>query len=113
MKLSQFDKTMVAMTFAEAGEHDTAKEFLGGSTGPRKAHSPVAKKKPVGSMIFFGAISLAGYVALVANQQLVTDTFTNGGWYAAFPVGAALVFSFVHGAFSSDLLTVLGLAAKK
>jgi hypothetical protein len=113
MKLSQFDKTMVAMTFAEAGEHDTAKEFLAGSTGPRKALSPVAKKKPVLTMIIFGAISLTGYVVLMGNQQLVTDTFTKGGWYAALPVGAALVFSFVHGAFSSDLLTVLGLAAKK
>lgn len=113
MKLSQFDKTMVAMAFAEAGEHDTAKDFLGGATGQRKAPSHAAKKKPVLSMLIFGAISLAGYVALIANQQIVTDTFTMGGWHAVFPVGTALVFSFVHGAFSSDLLSVLGLAAKK
>ncbi len=113
MKLSQFDKSMVAMAFAEAGEPDTAREFLGGSTGPQKSHSPLTKKKPVLSMLIFGAISISGYVALVSNEDLIMDKFTMGSWYTVLPVGAALIFSFVHGAFSSDLLSVLGLAAKK
>ncbi|KPK27931.1 MAG: hypothetical protein AMJ61_04065 [Desulfobacterales bacterium SG8_35_2] len=64
-------------------------------------------------MIIFGAISLFGYVLLITNQKLVTEAFTMGGWHAAYPVGTALIFSFVHGAFASNLLSVLGIEAKK
>ncbi|OIP44676.1 MAG: hypothetical protein AUK28_09735 [Desulfobacterales bacterium CG2_30_60_27] len=44
---------------------------------------------------------------------IVTNIFTMGGWHAVFPVGAAFLFSFVHGAFASNLLAVLGLEAHK
>jgi hypothetical protein len=44
---------------------------------------------------------------------LVTGAFTKGGWYAAFPILAALCFSFIHGAFASNFLSVLGIEAKK
>ena len=113
MELSHFDKSMLAVTFAEAGEPDTARESLAGQTHRQPAKNPDTKKKPVVSMLIFGAISLTGYIALVSNQELVMDKFTMGGWYTVLPVGAALAFSFIHGAFSSDLLSVLGLAAKK
>ena len=112
MKLSHVETSAVAMSIAGVHEQQ-AKENSAGAKGPQKTHGHSEKKKPVLSMLLFGAISLVGYVALIANQQLVTDTFTKGGWYAIFPVGAALIFSFVHGAFSSDLLSVLGLEAKK
>ncbi len=64
-------------------------------------------------MLLFGALSLAAYGFLFSNETLVTKTFTLGGWHAAFPVMTAFLFSFVHGAFASNLLTVLGLEAKK
>ncbi|WP_051309311.1 hypothetical protein [Desulfogranum japonicum] len=70
-------------------------------------------KRPVGKMLLFGALSLAAYGFLFFNEALVTKTFTLGGWHAAFPVMTAFLFSFVHGAFASNLLTVLGLEAKK
>lgn len=71
------------------------------------------KKKPVGKMVLFGAASIGMYTMLFSNEALVTDTFTLGGWYAAFPVGAAFAFSFIHGAFASNFLSVLGLEPKK
>ena len=80
---------------------------------PPKHPSPTAKKKPIVPTLIFGAISLSAYIILFANEKLVTETFTMGGWYAAFPVGTALLFSFIHGAFASNLLSVLGLEAKK
>jgi hypothetical protein len=49
----------------------------------------------------------------MSHQALVTDTFTKGGWYAAYPILAAFFFSFIHGAFASNLLSVLGIEAKK
>jgi len=43
----------------------------------------------------------------------VTTTFTMGGWHTVFPVATAFFFSFIHGAFASNLLSVLNLEAKK
>ena len=71
------------------------------------------KKKPVMAMLLFGCISATGYFYLMTHQELITGTFTRGGWYAAFPILAALCFSFIHGAFASNFLSFLGLEAKK
>lgn len=71
------------------------------------------KNKPYLGTIIFGIISLSSYVALFANQDWVTDNFTKGGYYAAYPIVTAFYFSFIHGAFASNLLSVLGLEAKK
>ena len=71
------------------------------------------KKKPVVEMVLFGVMSLIAYGFIFTNESLVTKTFTLGGWHAAFPVLTAFFFSFIHGAFASNLLSVLGLEAKK
>lgn len=71
------------------------------------------KKKPVAKMVLFGALSLGAYILLFSNESLVTSTYTLGGWHAALPVGTAFAFSFMHGAFASNLLSVLGLEPKK
>lgn len=70
------------------------------------------KKKPIGKMVLFGAMSLSAYLYLFSNEALVTNTYTLGGWYAVLPVGTAFLFSFMHGAFASNLLNVLGLEPK-
>ena len=49
----------------------------------------------------------------MTDQGWVSENFTTGGWHAAYPVVTALVFSFIHGAFASNLLSILGLEAKK
>lgn len=64
-------------------------------------------------MMLFGALSLGAYSLLLSNEALITNTFTLGGWYAALPVGTAFAFSFIHGAFASNLLSVFGLEPKK
>jgi hypothetical protein len=70
-------------------------------------------KKPYLQTVVFGIISLSAYLYVFSNEKLVTDVFTRGGIYAAWPIGTALFFSFIHGAFGSNLLSVLGLEAKK
>lgn len=90
---------------------DTAKGTqVGTDVRVQKAYRP---KKPVGKMVLFGAMSISAYIVLFANESLVTQTFTLGGANAVFPVATAFLFSFVHGAFASNLLSVLGLEAKK
>lgn len=72
-----------------------------------------SRKKPVGKMLVMGLISLFLYVLLLTNQDLVNSTFGKGGMYAFLPIIAAFVFSFVHGAFTGDFWTVLGIEAAK
>ncbi|MDH5298547.1 MAG: hypothetical protein OEV91_05970 [Desulfobulbaceae bacterium] len=114
MEMTNFDRHASAVAFAEAGEHDTARQMLSGDKGQsRKAQAPEAKKKPYAQTLICGALSLAAYYYLFTNERWVTTTFTMGGWYAAYPILTAFFFSFVHGAFGSNLLNVLGLEAKK
>ena len=113
-KLTKFDKEMSAIAFAEAGEFETATEFLQDEeVKDAPVKSPVEKRKPFGGMVIFGALSLGGYAVLMTNQGWVSEHFTMGGWHTVYPVVTALVFSFVHGAFASNLLSVLGIEAKK
>jgi hypothetical protein len=71
------------------------------------------KKKPVGKMIVMGILSIALYAALLSNQDMVNSVFGKGGWYALLPIVTAFVFSFIHGAFTGDFWTVLGIEAAK
>ncbi|MBU4260850.1 MAG: hypothetical protein KKC76_03085 [Proteobacteria bacterium] len=72
-----------------------------------------SKSKLFLSTVIFGAVSISFYVLLFTNEKLVTDTFTKGGIYTLFPIGTVFLFSFIHGAFASNLLSLLGIEAKK
>ena len=115
MMTTTFDKDMSAIAFAEAGEHDSARQVLGANATKQygKSPAPAAKSKPYLKTIIFGGMSLSAYYVLFTNEKLVTDTFTMGGWHWVYPVGAAFFFSFIHGAFASNLLSTIGLEAKK
>ncbi len=76
------------------------------------ATTSVTKKKPYLQTVLFGILSLASYIALFAHEEWVTDTFTRGGYYVVYPMVTAFWFSFIHGAFGSNLLSTLGLEAK-
>jgi len=58
--------------------------------------------------VLSGVVSISSYVFLYTHQEWVTLNFTRGGVYAVFPIATAFYFSFVHGAFTSCLLRVLG-----
>jgi hypothetical protein len=71
------------------------------------------KKKPYGTAIIFGIRSLALYVVLLTQQEVVNEYFTKGGVYAFLPIAAAFIVSFVHGNFTGNFWTVLGVEASK
>ncbi len=71
------------------------------------------KKRPYAGTGVFGIISLSSYTALFSNQEIVTGMTTEGGAYAVIPLLAAFYFSFIHGAFASNVLSLLGIEAKK
>ncbi len=74
------------------------------------------QKKSKGPLVIktlvFGALSGALYYLLFSNVDWVTTTYTMGGWHTVYPVGTALVFSFVHGTFASNFLSLLGIEPK-
>lgn len=70
------------------------------------------RNKPYLKTLVLGVISGVSYYFLLTNQALVTEYFIKGGYYAALPIATALYFSFVHGAFASNLLTILGITPK-
>jgi len=72
-----------------------------------------SKKKPYGVAIILGIISLGLYVGLLTQQEVVNEYFTKGGVYAFLPIAAAFLFSVVHGNFTGNFWTVLGVEASK
>jgi uncharacterized integral membrane protein len=72
-----------------------------------------SRKKPVGKMLVTGLLSMVLYAILFGNQDVVSNVFTRGGFYAFLPIGTALIFSFVHGSFTGHFWTVMGVEASK
>ncbi|MBI4824977.1 MAG: hypothetical protein HY807_00950 [Nitrospirae bacterium] len=70
-------------------------------------------KKPVGKMLFMGIISTALYVVLLSQQDMLNEYFGKGGVYAFLPIITAFLFSFIHGTFTGDFWTVLGIEAAR
>ncbi|NTV13970.1 MAG: hypothetical protein HGA96_08605 [Desulfobulbaceae bacterium] len=112
--MTKFDQHAMAATFAEAGEHDSARGMLKNTSAqPKQPQKQAQAKKPYLATVALGILSLTAYYYVFSNETLVTDVFTRGGIYAIWPLGTALFVSFIHGAFGSNLLSVLGLEAKK
>jgi len=75
--------------------------------------SQTQKKKPYLSALVWGTVSVALYIVLLSNQDLINANFANGGVYAFLPIAAAFLFSLVHGSFTGHFWTVMGVEAAK
>lgn len=76
----------------------------------------LAQQKRVNALkgaVIFGLVTAACYLAVFLNSALVMKYFTRGGIYALLPVGTAFLFSFVHGAFTGNFWSALGIEASK
>ncbi len=71
------------------------------------------KKKPYLNMLIAGIFSIMLYVLLLTEQGTINDYFSRGGFYAFLPIIAAFVFSIVHGSFTGNFWTVLGIEAAR
>ena len=111
--MSQNDLQQTRLATASPASPSASKSTGATTSIEKNVQKMIRKKRPTGKMIAFGAMSLGAYFLVFSNEHLITQTFTLGGWHAAFPVLTAFAFSFIHGAFASNLLSVLGLEAKK
>jgi len=71
------------------------------------------KSKPYLSTVVFGILSALALVFVFKNQDMMTDVTSRGGSYAALPILVAFYFSFVHGGFAGNVLSLMGIEAAK
>lgn len=76
------------------------------------ANAATIPKRPVGKTIVFGALTAALYAAVFWESDVLMKFFARGGLYAALPIATAIIFSFAHGAFASNLWSLLGIHAQ-
>jgi hypothetical protein len=69
------------------------------------------KKKPYLKTVLLGVLTAGLYAAAFSHADMVMQVFTRGGFYAAFPIATVFAVSFAHGAFASNLWSVLGIEA--
>jgi len=79
--------------------------------GEKTMGEEIRKKRPVGKTLGYGAVTVALYAAVFTNADTITNYFSKGSWYAALPIATVLIFSFAHGAFASNLWSLLGIEA--
>ncbi|MCG2770803.1 MAG: hypothetical protein L6277_01775 [Desulfobacterales bacterium] len=85
-----------------------------GEKGMAQEHHETANRgKLITRTIGLGVASVALYAAVFTNSGTVMKYFTKGGIFTALPIITVLAFSFVHGAFASNLWSVLGIEATK
>jgi hypothetical protein len=78
-----------------------------------KEHETRDRGKLIGKTIGLGLGVAALYAAVFTNSTTVMKYFTKGGIYAALPIVTVFAVSFVHGAFASNLWSLLGIEATK
>jgi len=71
------------------------------------------KKKALVGAIIFGVLSIGLYALLFVKEDMINSTFGRGGAYAVLPIATAFLFSFVHGNFTGNFWSALGIEAAK
>jgi hypothetical protein len=71
-------------------------------------------RRPYLKLCLSGAASCVLYLLLYLHEAEIMSVFTRtDGLYPLLPVGAALLFSFVHGAFAGYFWDVLGITGRR
>jgi hypothetical protein len=77
------------------------------------AEAQDSKTKLAVRTIGYGLLSAAMYAAVFMNAKTIMHYFTMGSWYAALPIATVFAFSLAHGAFASNLWSLMGINAAK
>lgn len=70
-------------------------------------------RKPWGKTIVFGILSAALYAGVFAFADTIAAHFAQGSYWAAGPIATVFLFSYVHGEFTGNLWSVLGVEATR
>jgi hypothetical protein len=106
---------MAAIAFAEAGEHETARQMM--QEGARKtAPAPAAHKPSMVTIIFQGILSFAFIWAVLKYQNIINELDfkgQSGGLYFLFPLVMVAIYTYIHANFAHGLYDYFGITAKK
>lgn len=62
----------------------------------------------------WGVVSIGMFIAMYIFEGDINTTFGKGGFaYALLPIATAFAFSFVHGNFTGNFWTAMGIEASK
>ncbi|HMK44929.1 MAG TPA: hypothetical protein VK445_12410 [Dissulfurispiraceae bacterium] len=64
-------------------------------------------------MTVMGILSFVLYMILLLHQEMITGVFARGEEYALLPIVTAFIFSFVHGSFTGNFWSFLGMHPKQ
>ncbi|MFA5110886.1 MAG: hypothetical protein WC443_05730, partial [Desulfobaccales bacterium] len=78
-----------------------------------KEQEATSRSKLIIKTVGMGLCTAAIYAAVFTNSETVMKYFTKGGVFAALPIVTVFLVSFVHGAFASNLWSLLGVEATK
>jgi hypothetical protein len=87
--------------------------YQGEKVMAKEHHETASRSKLIGRTVGLGLASAALYAAVFTHSGTVMKYFTKGGIFAALPIITVFAVSFVHGAFASNLWSVLGIQATK
>ena len=82
--------------------------YQGEKVMAQEHHETANRGKLIGRTIGLGLASAALYAAVFTNSGTIMKYFTKGGIFAALPIVTVFAFSFVHGAFASNLWSRAG-----
>jgi hypothetical protein len=112
MKLQQqLEDFGVKLAFSEANIVWDPPEQHNADAATTKGTTTNSRTRAKRNAWIYGAFSLALYALLFAKADLIMSYCTKGGFYAIFPVGAAFLCSYVHGGFTGNFWTALGINA--
>lgn len=67
--------------------------------------------KTFGPLILMGTLSATLYSVLFWKEGMINTYYPRGGVFAILPISTALIFSFVHGTFTSRFWSAFGIEA--
>ena len=77
------------------------------------AQNDTPSRKSYVPMLLMGSLSILLYGALFWKEEAINNYFPRGGAFALLPIGTALIFSFIHGSFTSRFWSAMGIEAAK
>lgn len=106
----------VKLAFAEANAWEACPVF----TSNQQKEQPMTtatlrKQRARNKAIAYGAVSVVLYTLTFMNADAIMDLCKKGHAYAVLPIATVFLFSWIHGTFTGNIWTALGIegAAKK
>ncbi len=77
------------------------------------SHMSERTRRPVGKTIAFGLAAAGLYALVFAFSEQIAEICGRGGLYAVVPVATVFLFSYVHGTFTGNFWSMLGIEASR